>query len=80
MDLTAKYLRRPGLARLAFIATRKPPSPEAVEVARDIFRVDNKLLIFLADTELSQLAQLGGRGTEAEAYLRRVYQGQKMVL
>jgi hypothetical protein len=80
VDLTTKYLRRPGLARLAFVATRQPPNAQAIETAREIYRTDGKLFIFLTDRELTDLAELGGQPIEAEAYLRRYYQRQKMSL
>jgi hypothetical protein len=78
VDDTVKYLRRPGLAKLAFIATRKPPSAEALATARDVFRSDGKLFVFLCDDDLTALAGLAGAA--AEVYLRKAYQQQKMSL
>jgi len=77
IDLSAKYLRRPGLASLAFLATRRSPSDQAVDAARDLFRTEKKLFIFLADDALMALAGYGGNADAATAFLRREYQQQK---
>ena len=46
--------------------------------AIDIYRIDNKLLIFLDDTDLEKLIDLKGQPDEATKYFREKYNEQKL--
>jgi len=77
VETTAKYLRRPSLAKLAFIISRTDPEPAAFDAAVDIFRTEKKLIIFLALDDLHSLIDHDGNPVDATDHLRKKYQLQK---
>ena len=78
VDSTNKYLRRPNVANLGFIFSRKGPNPAAFDTAIDIYRVDKKLLLFFNDNDLEVLSDLQDKPQEASNYVRNIYNGQKV--
>lgn len=78
VDSTWKYLRRPNVTNLGIIISRKGPNKEAFTTAIDIYRTDNKLLIFLDDSDLEELIDLKGKPDEATEYLKNKYNEQKL--
>ncbi len=77
VEQTRKYLRRPSVANIAFLISRQGPNQSAFECAMDIYRSENKLIIFLSDKELHQLIECHINHVDAIPTLRRIYQTQK---
>ncbi|OAI48213.1 hypothetical protein AYO44_07575 [Planctomycetaceae bacterium SCGC AG-212-F19] len=75
VESTVKYLRRPGLSRLAFIVSRKGPDTSAIQAAREIYRTEpTKLLVFLSEQDLIDLLRFTGKHDAASLHLRRICQ------
>jgi hypothetical protein len=78
VDSTYKYLRRPNVANIGFIFSRKGPSSAAFKTAIDIFRIEHKLLVFFNDNDLEKLIDYINKPVEATNYIRDTYNYQKL--